>query len=403
MALAGLSCFVLLMYRRVMVEEITVEKHGGGDPIVLQQQNHHNLSLSPVVLDLNDTLNSVAITTPSPTTKTKPTSTAVATSTTVSTTTTTTIPTNESALIEWKRDSQWFNNLAKRGCCPYAQKLYNQSYAYVGYRCCQDRLDRIAPLRPVGGLTYSKLMERFNNAAAAAATEGNNNNKNNNDNNTNETFVPRPISILIQGDSLAEQHYLALLCHAWYETNVVDFDVTQERFGVDKNNRGVYIWNAVNMYLNLTLMRWEWPSVSDHVNYQEYDYVYVGGWHHGGSDRKTIQKFLSKLDQRRKPTHNPTFAVQATPTHYRSDYDQRTLDCSLFYNTRGSPNVNDKLPDWTQNMSSVQILEVAYLYFNRSDAHVGKKSRKGQDCIHWCVAPGVLDAMAQATLASLTI
>ena len=42
-----------------------------------------------------------------------------------------------------------------------------------------------------------------------------------------------------------------------------------------------------------------------------------------------------------------------------------------------------------------------HLYRYRGDAHVGPdagKSSPKQDCLHWCVAPGVLDALALETL-----
>jgi hypothetical protein len=48
------------------------------------------------------------------------------------------------------------------------------------------------------------------------------------------------------------------------------------------------------------------------------------------------------------------------------------------------------------------------LYRDRGDAHVGiyppgPKGIRARDCLHFCVAPGVLDALAMETLRQLVI
>ena len=52
------------------------------------------------------------------------------------------------------------------------------------------------------------------------------------------------------------------------------------------------------------------------------------------------------------------------------------------------------------------LLRLARLLERRGAAHVGAVARHavgpvGRDCLHWCVAPGVLDALALSTLAQL--
>jgi hypothetical protein len=47
------------------------------------------------------------------------------------------------------------------------------------------------------------------------------------------------------------------------------------------------------------------------------------------------------------------------------------------------------------------VLPLAKLYEGRGDAHIGDLSqphRPGRDCLHYCVAPGVLDGLARAIL-----
>ena len=56
--------------------------------------------------------------------------------------------------------------------------------------------------------------------------------------------------------------------------------------------------------------------------------------------------------------------------------------------------------------AQLRLVRVAGLYKGRGEAHVehageGGHSGSPRDCLHYCVAPGVLDALAQETLAAL--
>lgn len=52
------------------------------------------------------------------------------------------------------------------------------------------------------------------------------------------------------------------------------------------------------------------------------------------------------------------------------------------------------------------VVQVAHLYATRGDAHVdwqqfswqSHRQRPSRDCLHWCVQPGVLDALALSLL-----
>ena len=89
-------------------------------------------------------------------------------------------------------DRQWFDKKAKAGCCPFARELYHKKYSNIDHRCCTGRLDEIEPWRPVGGGTWKSIKEH-----PSVLSQSSN------------------ATILIQGDSLAAQHFLAMLCHAW--------------------------------------------------------------------------------------------------------------------------------------------------------------------------------------------
>ena len=68
------------------------------------------------------------------------------------------------------------------------------------------------------------------------------------------------------------------------------------------------------------------------------------------------------------------------------------------------PNINGALEEWAQNLT---LLLAARFFVDRGDANVGGlpkgalHAEKGPDCLHYCVAPGVLDALAMQTLATL--
>ena len=52
------------------------------------------------------------------------------------------------------------------------------------------------------------------------------------------------------------------------------------------------------------------------------------------------------------------------------------------------------------NQTGARILDENKLYFDRGNAHIGfDKQKNHDDCLHWCIAPGVLDALARMTLA----
>jgi|AntAceMinimDraft_5_1070358.scaffolds.fasta_scaffold55298_2 hypothetical protein len=98
----------------------------------------------------------------------------------------------------WVYDAPWFNkqlalNVERspdhEGCCPAAVTLYTPRYETIGLRCCSNRLagGQILPLRPDSDSSgVSLLWQKI-----------------------------KSTHVLFAGDSFAEQHFLAFLCHAW--------------------------------------------------------------------------------------------------------------------------------------------------------------------------------------------
>ena len=94
--------------------------------------------------------------------------------------------------VRWVQDEDFMDRSATTvGCCPYAQRIYHE-YAAVDYRCCtgRDRW-RMLPQKPIGGCSWK--------GCAGPQLESSH--------------------LLFVGDSMVEQQFLALLCHAW-ATNV---------------------------------------------------------------------------------------------------------------------------------------------------------------------------------------
>lgn len=272
--------------------------------------------------------------------------------------------------VHWVRDEEWFQKQASNGCCPYTKFFYESRYANVDYRCCGKRwwypsssgttttttttaatMAMIDPLRPLGGLDFGDFFhwmsqqEQNENdlrlaTTAATATAPN----------TDHT-----ISVLMQGDSLAEQHFLSLLCLAWSSSSaqVVMDNVDPTRW---RTNEAKYVTHIVaapqphqkngkfnndDMSFNMTItfVRWDRPTLADPNitgNLENFDVLLLGGWHHGGTENldaflDQIQKQRTKASsttgiQEKKKRKKATIVVEALPSHFpggRYDGDQK--------------------------------------------------------------------------------
>jgi hypothetical protein len=294
--------------------------------------------------------------------------------------------------VEWVRDEAWFQQQSQRGCCPYAKAMYEGRYSKVQYRCCTSRLHELEPLKAVGGFDFSHIT-------------------------TNST-------VLIQGDSLAEQHFLGMLCYAWATAEIVDLHLLSNPGDPMLLKQGT-MWQArIGDRLTISFLRWNKPNLAP-VDIITPDYLILGGWHHGGATFPTISKFLDQVQAQRS---KPTIVVEALPNHFpggkysnRQEYPPAQIwkNRTHFYsneessqavcdttNRRGDPDINTDLITLVQNRTNVSLLRVNRLYQYRGDAHVGVIPKgtigpQGRDCLHFCLAPGVLDALAKETLAAI--
>ncbi len=204
--------------------------------------------------------------------------------------------------------------------------------------------------------------------------------------------------------------------------------------------------------VTLSFRRLNQPAIIPNFDYTKPDILIVGGWHHPGNSEKEIIAFLDQLEDLRRvhadgedgdygdEDHNSnnlshTLVVQALPNHFpggkyiKTGYPEAKVtiwnetttfseDTTVMHANRacdthaessgGDPDINDPLEKWVEGRQSMSILHVHHLYRDRGDAHIGFipssdkiPGMKGRDCLHWCVAPGVLDALAMETLSAI--
>jgi hypothetical protein len=296
--------------------------------------------------------------------------------------------------VEWVHDEVWFNKEVEKGCCPFAKVMYEPRYTKVNYRCCTERIaeGKIDFLRAVGGADYLQL------------------NKN--------------TTILIQGDSLAEQHFLGMICFAWSAHNMT---VDLRRVSQERDHHPGTTWKAqilVKRYVvfNIQFLRWDKPQMASEEAYallDNPDFIILGGWHHGLTASKSIESFLTKVQNRWNimnhqemgrrvfvvdplPSHFPGGAYIASGQYPAAIYsDKGDEPCEKMSLKRGNPNIHEELIV-IRKRTNVTLLDASRLYSNRGDAQVGFiPQAKGRDCLHFCIAPGVMEALARMTLAAI--
>lgn len=289
-------------------------------------------------------------------------------------------------------------------CCPYAQLLYGKRFR--GARCCAARRREISRLHPEGGLGWADAALALRNA-----------------------------SLYFLGDSLAEQHLLSLLCLAWATPgySVVGLRHRAARAEEPFESRTQARINPTGTRLLLTKTRRTSDSfllpAAAHVHeaLRKSTVAILGGWHHRGSsssaargDRplSTHQRRLSGLLDavaRHRP-RAPTLVTEHLPSHfpggvYRADGlypGSRDRACAQHGTDARNAQRNAALAAEMRRRGAprpgLRTLHVSRLYEQIGGvAHVGwefdlEANRTQRDCVHWCVAPGVLGMLARATL-----
>ncbi|KAJ1448944.1 hypothetical protein M885DRAFT_622969 [Pelagophyceae sp. CCMP2097] len=281
--------------------------------------------------------------------------------------------------LGWVEDTVWYDARvasdtarAPGGCCPAAVAVYENRYTAIHFRCCAHGVGK---LRPVGGATWADFLKRNGTS-----------------------------SVLLTGDSLGEQHFLALLCLAWAEGLAVTGPRSLSHSGAFKPD-----WHAiVAERVEITFLRSEGVNSRREIDFKAPAHVVLAGWHHGGTER--LAAYFSSVSSARKG--RATLVVEALPAHFPGkEYNKSgkyPADTSLVAGgvctpgsnaTKGNPDVNAHLAATLHGLPGFRLLSVQRLYALRGDAHVGGTPAK-RDCLHWCVLPGVLDALALGTLAA---
>ena len=101
------------------------------------------------------------------------------------------------------------------------------------------------------------------------------------------------------------------------------------------------------------------------------------------------------------PNHFPGGAYSK---HHTNTSEQCDLDIVNTTNTMTNKIVSALILVGNQTGAQILDLDANELYFDGGNAHVGSPPEKPHfiDCRHWCIAPGVLDALARMTLAAIS-
>ena len=294
--------------------------------------------------------------------------------------------------VIWLKDPAWFASEVRKGPCPAAAAIYSRRYSLgqdLQNRTCWNRLHEIQPLRAHllnGRISWSSWSD-----------------------------VGEPANVTIVGDSLAEQHFVAIVCYAWSAGVPMDGPHMLKQVVHERDAD----WRAtIGGALRLTFKRQNnLLETLDRDVYAAPSFLIIGGFHHGHSGLAEYIRAVAELRGVKQ-----TLIVEALPAHfpggwYRADalYPStksalRNAKCDdIAMRPGGHPAVNGLIAQTAQTIdtlfgpkhSPMRTIQVEKLYRHRGQAHIGPIPDRGRDCLHWCVAPGVLDALALLTLYKL--
>ena len=296
--------------------------------------------------------------------------------------------------VIWLKDPAWFASEVSKGPCPAAAAIYSGRYSLVQNRTCWDRLHEIKPLRAHllnGSISWSSWSD-----------------------------VGEPANVTIVGDSLAEQHFVAIVCYAWSAGVPMDGPHRLKQDHVVRT--GLPDWRAtIGGALRLTFKRQETiPKTLDRDVYAAPLFLIIGGFHHGHSGLAEYIRAVAELRGVKQtlvvealPAHFPGGAYRAHGIYPSTKSALRNAKCdNIAMRPGGEPAVNGLIAQTTDTLfeskhSPMRTIQVEKLYRHRGQAHIGPipaaiiVGPRGRDCLHWCVAPGVLDALALLTLHKL--
>lgn len=395
--------------------------------------------------------------------------------------------------VEWRSDRSWLDlrraqdlarSPATKGCCPAATAVYRST---IGSRCCLEKADSLPPWRPVGGEGWESARHLWNQTLDGG-------------------------EIVVAGDSMAGQIFVALLCLAWATPGhgFVDLvaDTSAPMLGEDNRRNSSVAWSAT-ILPHGAKVRWvrlfgvpeshtrflgEERYFADWSAYALRDarLLVLSGWMHGLPSMFIVHRLLERLSRNvTRPDGAKTLLVEALPQHFpgglwqrhqqnypasattctptapfpgggpdfwkprqprrcRQPALQKKMDscgCGGCYVSHGSNfaisphagadfnefvlgSLAQRSFDLGLHPNSTALLQIAHLYASRGEAHVehqlfangaddrqdydpldvraSKKqahhaagSTGARDCLHWCIQPGVLDALGLAIVDAL--
>lgn len=348
--------------------------------------------------------------------------------------------------VRWIKNASWFEervvvDLARSpgtsGCCPAASIIYAGRYEAIDFRCCTHSTS-ISKLQPLGGRLWSSF-QRNTSLLLVGDSLG------------EQHFLGLVCLAWAEGFQVEGPFKTK-------DTTTLEFPGKKYDWRAvlsSKRTRGVFLRFVIDF------ARSDTPEIRKDINYTKPEHVLVGGWHHGGFRKdinhthtgESLAKFLLEIERQRGVGHisrgssnhhahsSQLLAVEPLPSHFpggkyhvASEYPAAksslgaSASCDDFSAASAPFDLNTVLrtvlherkrnrTDFTaapvgkkeetaDTTSGFRVLATQQLYAHRGDAHIGllPASNYGlgsRDCLHWCVAPGVLDALAMETLAAL--
>lgn len=304
----------------------------------------------------------------------------------------------------WASDVRWFRSRlaadVKRapdthGCCPVAVQMYGR-YAQNSYRCCTDRLHELRPLRPTS-LPAAHQQQLMN------------------------------ASVAMVGDSLTEQLFISTLCLLWAEGGA--FQLRQLQSAASCSYCPGVMWAATLTNSNTTLwfIRQHGTRMVEKASQrlvEAANVLFIGfGQNTLPSNRAALDTMLEEYDALRGHQRPARVLVgEEMAQHWPGgtyspigQYPGREICTAGDPVPNGTQRSADKLNTAIQGLAGrarfaagFRVLALAALTSNRGDAHVGQVSDavhigpRGRDCLHWCIAPGITDALGGAMLHGLS-
>ena len=347
--------------------------------------------------------------------------------------------------VSWHNDSNWLSsrrkdditrtgevnvlNTSLAGCCPALAWLHGNT-THLLHRCCSAKLDarEFPPLRPEGGLSFRQASTRI---ARRLQTSG--------------------FSLLMVGDSMAEQVFLSLICKAWSEGYELSLKPPMGTLSKHQKPGAQPLTYIAFVYAPATgknadvqptqpsrfrFVRLQNPpsaksprSLEAALRGSNESHVLLATWYerslsgeYSEARMLAIANYTTASAARMISPHAHLLVMDGNVNHFpggKYRYDGRYPSAN---STKRTAPCDDSVSEhqWARvsryNEHLLQIARahrsavVSFAGLHRSNgaAHVGYGLdmlfgglKGGRDCLHWCLVPSTIDAIASTTLLEL--